>query len=124
MQWQEVNRLLRDHTVELRRSSLVISAQPCLEAVYYTNGPVLEGYVAAKLANGNTVCWCRDVRWNDDHWAIEATLDKKSGDRQETVKELPSETVTDFDDFLTKLKQIVRELLTLSITDTYTGTGR
>jgi hypothetical protein len=113
----DINRLLRDHAVELRRSSIATDAEAYLEAVAYRNGPVLEGYVEAKLVNGDTVCWCLDVRWNQDSWTIEATLDKKSGDRQETVAELPSATVTSLDDFLSTLTRVAGELLALRISE-------
>jgi hypothetical protein len=113
----DINRLLRDHAVELRRSSIATDAEAYLEAVAYKNGPVLEGYVDAKLVNGDTVCWCLDVHWNQDSWTIEATLDKKSGDRQETVAELPSATVTSLDDFLSTLRRVAGELLALRISE-------
>ncbi len=109
----DVNRLLRDHAVELRRSSIATDAEAYLEVVAYRNGPVLEGYVDAKLANGGTACWCLDVRWNQDSWTIDATLDKKAGDRPETVAELPSATVTSLDDFLSTLRRVAGELLAL-----------
>jgi hypothetical protein len=119
----DVNRLLRDHAVELRRSSAVTTAQASLEAVSYRNGPVLEGYVDAELSNGLQLCWCLDVRWNPDSWTIEATLDRKTGDRQETVKELPAETSSNFGDFLDALKRVTSELLALSIPEVATGTA-
>jgi len=120
----EVNRLLRDHAVELRRSSSVTHAQAYLEAVSYKNGPVLEGYVDAKLANGDVVCWCLDVRWNQNSWTVEATLDRKAGDRQETVAELPTETASDLDAFLGVLKQVAGELLALRIPEAAIGRRR
>lgn len=113
----ETNKLLREHAVQLRRSSAATSAQTSLEVVSYKKGPVLEGYVEAELPNGNSVCWCLDVRWNQHSWTIEATLDRKSGDRQQTVKELPSQTAGDFESFLNALRWMVRELLALSIND-------
>src|SRR5260370_25307703 len=84
----EINRLFRDHAVALRRLSTVTKAQACLETASYRNGPVLEGHVEAVLANGDVVCWCLDVSWNQQSWTVNATLDKKSGDRQKTIKEL------------------------------------
>lgn len=111
----DINRVLRDHVVELRRSSVATSAETYLEAIAYTNGPVLEGYVDAKLANGGSACWCLDVRWNHDSWTIDATLTKQSGDRQETIAELPVATVTSLDDFLSTLRRVVGELLALRI---------
>jgi hypothetical protein len=117
----ETNRLFRDHAVHLRRSLVATKAQACLEVVSYTNGAVLEGYVEAELANGDSLCWCLDVRWDQNSWTIEATLDKKSGDRQETVKELPVRTVSDFADFLDALKHVASELLTLSVPEVQGG---
>jgi hypothetical protein len=78
---------------------------------------MLEGYVEASLTNGDVVCWCLDVRWNQDSWVVEATLDRKTGDRSETVRELTAEAVNDFDGFLRVLSRVVRELLALKITD-------
>ena len=117
----ETNKLLREHAVQLRRSSIAASTKTSLEAVSYTNGPVLEGYVEAELPNGDSVCWCLDIRWNPHSWVIEATLDQKSGDRQKTVKELPPQTPGDFESFLNVLRRMVRELLALSINDIETG---
>src|SRR5260370_27681126 len=110
--------------MQLRRLSAVANAQACLEPAFYANGPVLEGYVEANLTNGDVVCWCLDVRWNQDSWAVEATLDRKTGDRQQTVGEIPVETVNDFDAFLKVLKRVVRELLALIITDAGLGSAR
>ncbi len=113
----EIDRLLRNHAMELRGSPAVRNAQASLGMALYENGPVLEGYVEAGLANGDSVCWCLDVRWNQDSWTIEATLDRKSGDRQQTVKELPVENLDDLDGFLRALKRIVHELLSLRISE-------
>lgn len=113
----DINRLLRDHAVELRRSASATDVQSYLEVVAYRSGPILEGYVDAKLANGEAVCWCLDVRWNQDSWTIEASLDRKSGDRQETVAELHPVTVASLDDFLSALRRVVGELLPLRIPD-------
>jgi hypothetical protein len=111
----ETNKLLKDHAVQLRRNSIATNARTSLEAVSYTEGPVLEGYVEAELPNGDSVCWCLDIRWNEHSWIIEATLDRKSGDRQRTVKELPSLMTGDLESFLNALRRMVRELLALSI---------
>src|SRR5262245_13783943 len=106
----EVNRLLRDHSAGLRRLSGVTAAQAFpLEAVFYTNGSRLEGCVEAALPDGDVVCWCLDVSWNQDFWVVEATLDRKSGNRQQTVRELPTATVGQFDSFLQELKRVTRE---------------
>jgi hypothetical protein len=113
----ETNRLLRDHAVKLRRSPAVTKARTSLEVVSYRNGPVLEGYVEAELTDGEVVCWCLDVRWTPDSWSVETTVDRKTGDRQKTVKELPTETATDIDGFLEVLERAVRALLALSIAD-------
>ncbi len=51
-------------------------------------------------------------------------MDRKTGDRQQTVGEIPVETVNDFDAFLKVLKRVVRELLALSITDAGPGSAR
>jgi hypothetical protein len=118
----DINRLLRDHAVELRRSSAATHAQAYLEAVSYKSGPVLEGYVDATLANGDVVCWCLDARWDQNSWTIEATLDRRGGDRQDTVAELPTETATDLDAFLGMLKRVAGELLALRIPEA--GIGR
>jgi hypothetical protein len=111
------DRLLRDHAVQLRRSSAVAKAHACLEVVSYENGPVLEGYVEAELTSGDTVCWGLDVRWTQASWNLEATLDRKIGDRQETVKELPAESATDFESFLELLGRVLKDLLALDIAD-------
>lgn len=112
----EINRLLRDHSVALRRLASVTVAQAFpLEAVSYTTGPGLEGCVEAKLTNGDVVVWCLDVNWDQNAWTIEATLDKKSGDRQKTVEELPAETLADFGTFLKALTRITHQLLTLRV---------
>ena len=113
----EIDRLLRDHAVRLRRSPVVVKAQACFEVVSYANGPVLQGSVDAELTNGDAVCWCLDVRWTQESWNLEATLDRKIGDRQETVKELPLESATDFEGFLDLLGRVVRDLLALTIAD-------
>jgi len=113
----EINRILRDHAVQLRRSSSVRNVQAALETVSYLNGPTLEGYVDAELTSGDSVCWCLDVRWDKDLWTIEATLDRKTGGRQETVKELPVETVRNVEDFLPALRRTVCDLLVLTTSD-------
>jgi hypothetical protein len=61
-----MNRLLRDHAIELRRSPAVKNAEVHFEALSCINGPVLEGTVDVWLADGNAFCWCLDVRWNSD----------------------------------------------------------
>jgi hypothetical protein len=109
----DVNRLLRDHAVELTRSARPAKAVTSLEPMAYRNGPVLEGYVDATLANGETVCWSLEVRWNQDAWTIEARLDRGSGERRETVAEVPSETVTSLDEFLSTLGRVTVQLLAL-----------
>ena len=112
-----VDRALRDHAIRLRRTSAVTSANARLEPVLYESGHVLEGYVEATLANGDAVCWCLDVRWSEESWIIEATLDRKAGDRQEIVEELPLETGTDLAAFIEALNRVVRELLALSASE-------
>lgn len=109
----EIDRLLRDHATELRRSLVVTNAQASFRTVSYASGPVLEGYVDATFKNGISVCWCLDVSWNEHSWTIEATLDSKTGDRQRTIKELPMETASNLDGFLKTLKRVTRELLAL-----------
>ncbi len=111
----ETNRLFRDHAVALRRSPGVASAQASLEVCSYESGPVVEGYVDATLANGDGICWCLDVRWDERCWTIEATLDRRSGDRQKTIAELPVERASEVDEFVSTLKRVVAELLSLSI---------
>ncbi len=121
----EVNRSLRDHSVALRRSPDVTKAQTSpLEAVFFANGPGLEGHVEAVLANGDVVCWWLYLRWNQDSWLLEATVERKSPDGQETEKELPTETVSDFDGFLKALKRVVPELLALTIPEVGTASRR
>jgi hypothetical protein len=120
----ETNRLFRDHVVRLGRSSVATKAQACLEVASYRNGSVIEGYVEAELANGGSVCWLLDVGWDADCWTIEARLAKQSGDRQETLRELPTHTVKDFDSFLRTLKQVATELLALRIPEATTGGSR
>jgi hypothetical protein len=108
----EVNRCFRDHAVRLRRT-LTVTTQSRVEIVSYADGPCLEGYVEATGSNGDTICWCLDVHWNRDAWIIDATLDRKSGDRQKTIKELPTQIANTLDDFLETLKRTVSELLTM-----------
>lgn len=117
----ETNRLFRDHVVRLGRSSVATKAQARLEVASYRNGSVIEGYVDAELANGESVCWLLDVRWDPDSWTINASLATQSGDRQETLRELPSQTVNDFDSFLQTLKRVAIELLALRILEATTG---
>lgn len=112
----ETNRLLRDHSVELRRSPRVMKAQCSpLDAVRFANGPGLEAHVEAVLKEGDVVCWWLYVRSTPNSWSVEASIDCKSPNGQETEKELPTQTVTDFEEFLEILKRVVRELLALKI---------
>ena len=111
----QANRLLRDHSVNLRRLPNVVRAQTSpLEAVIYASGPGLEGHVEAVLREGDVLCWWLYVRSEGNLWSIEATLDRTSSDRQETVSELPTETASDFDSLLSALRRVVGGLLALS----------
>lgn len=110
-----VNRKLRDHAVNLRHSSAATATKARLEIVSYAQGPVMEGYVEATLPNDDSVCWWLEVHWNSDSWVVEATLDRKSGDRQNTVKELPIEKVENFEEFLITIERVVDKLLTLDV---------
>jgi hypothetical protein len=111
-----VNRLFRDHSIYLRRLADVREAKAVpLEVVSYPSGIALEGCVEAQYRNGDLVCWCLDVRREHDRWVLEATLDKKSGDRQETMKELPSQTIETSQELAIDLPPSARKLLALSL---------
>jgi hypothetical protein len=117
----QANRLLRDHSVNLRRLPYVAKAETSpLEAVVFANGPGLEGHVEAVLKRGDVLCWWLYVRSEDNLWSIDATLDRTSGDRQETMSELPTATASDFDGLLSTLKRVVGELLALSCSEVET----
>lgn len=113
----EINRLLRDHAVQLRRSFGVTKVLTDLEVIAYRDGTLVEGYVEAELTSGDVVVWLLDIRWTEHSWTVDAALERKSRDRQESVRELPTGTAADFGGFINELKRVVRELLGLSISD-------
>lgn len=115
------NRLLRDHSVNLRRLPYVAKAQTSpLEAADFATGPGLEGHVEAVLRRGDVFCWWFYVRSEGNLWIIDATLDRTSGDLQETVSELPTETASDFDGLISTLNRVIGELLALSLPEVET----
>jgi hypothetical protein len=112
----QANRLLRNHSVNLRRLAHVVKAQTSpLEAVVFADGPGIEGNVEAVLQTGDVLCWWLYVRSEGNLWNIEATLEWTSGDRQETVRELPTGIASDFDGLLNTLNRTVLELLAIGI---------
>ena len=109
----DVNRMQRDHAINLRRSHIATSVAASLEVVSYDAGPAIEGFVEATLENGDVLVWCLDVHCRQDCWIVEGTLDKKSGERQRTIHELPAENFTEFDQFVQALKRVALTLLQL-----------
>jgi hypothetical protein len=120
----EATRLLREHAVRLERSSIATKAEPYLGVVSYRNGTFVEAYVDAELISGISVCWSIDITWNSDSWTFDASLYRQAGDRQETIMELPTETVNDFTGFLVTLKRVVNQLLALEIPEELLGRRR
>jgi len=76
---------------------------------------VLEGYFEAYFGDGGGVAWLIDVRWNQDSWTIEATLNRFNSEPQETLLELPVENPKEFGDFVSAFRRMVPELLALNI---------
>jgi len=79
-------------------------------------GSVVEGFVEAEMENGIGRCWCLDVRWTDESFKIEATLDRNSANGTETTKRVPAEIVHDVDDFPEVLVSVTRNLFALEAT--------
>ena len=109
----EANRLLREHAVEVERMPGVKSTTTRLEVVEYQSGSMVEGFVEAEMQNNTGLCWCLDVRWTDESFKIEATLDRNSSCETETIKRVPLEVVHNVEDFPGVLIRVTRDLLAL-----------
>ncbi|MGA2649984.1 MAG: hypothetical protein ABSF28_05665 [Terracidiphilus sp.] len=117
----EIKRVLQDRAIQLKRLPNVTGTHTSLEAISYRTGPVLEGYLDVIFGRDDGICWSFDVRWDRESWTIEATLDRKSLTGQKTVRELPVKTVAGFNDFVEALREVVRELLALDISEAGVG---
>jgi hypothetical protein len=104
-----------NRAIELQRLPGVEKVLHSLEVSSYSSGPVLEGYFEAYFGDGGGVAWLIDVRWNQDSWTIEATLNRFNSEPQETLLELPVENPKEFGDFVSAFRRMVPELLALNI---------
>ena len=107
----DVNRLFRDHAVRLERRSDVRSAKTKVEVVNYQHGAMVEGFVEAEMNDGTALCWCLEITWTDDAFRIEATLDRNSNDRAETLDRLAPKILHDAEELPGTLGEVARALL-------------
>ena len=107
-----VNRTLKDRAIELRRLAGVKSVQTSLEIVSNQSGPLIEGYLEVSFGKSDWACWFLDASCNADSWTIDAKLDRESGTGPETLYEIPTRVIDNFEDFAVALEQTVHELLT------------
>jgi hypothetical protein len=110
----EITRTLREHAIAMERKPGVISAQTRLEVVNYESGPMIEGFVETEMSDGTSVCWCLDVKWTQDSFLIEATLDRNSDVGSETLRRLPERVVQNTGELPNALAETTRTLLALS----------
>ena len=110
-----VKDLLRNHSIAMDRLSNVNHSIDALEVMPYNPGPVLEGYVEAEMQDGSALSWLLEATWDDEGWQIEASVVRTTRDTQETLQELPPETLPSFDQFTERLVAVTKELLAIRI---------
>jgi hypothetical protein len=108
-----IHALFKNQAIAIRDLPDISETSFSVQVVRYKNGSVLEGYVDADLSNGIGINSLLDVSWSGESWRIEARLARSTTSGQETLKELPTEVVHQFDEFVTTLNRVARELLDL-----------
>ena len=109
----QVTDLFRNGAVTVGRHNKVSKTVNAVEFIKSTTGPMLTGYLDAELKDGSAISWLLDLRWTDNAWTIEARLARSTVKGQETIQELPTESVDEFDHLVRSLIRIGSQLLAL-----------
>jgi len=109
----QVTDLFRNGAVTVGSHNKVSKTVNAVEFIKSATGPMLTGYLDAELKGGTAISWLLDLRWTDNAWTIEARLARSTVKGQETIQELPTESVDEFDHLVRSLIRIGSQLLAL-----------
>ena len=109
----QVTDLFHNSAVTVGRNNKVSKTVNSVEFIKSATGPMLTGYLDAELKDGTAVSWLLDVTWTNHAWTIEARLARSTIKGQETIQELPTESVDEFAHLVRGLLKIVNQLLAL-----------
>jgi hypothetical protein len=109
----ETNCVFREKAVEIGRRRGVTKAITSCEIRKYRTGSALEAHLDAELEDGNAVSWLLEVSWTNAEWTIERKLVKSTNSGQDTIADLPTATIKEFEKFVELLPRMASELLAL-----------
>lgn len=105
------NEMLITLSQDLRTMPEVVRVLHSLEARKHPSGAALEGYVDAELRNGKALCWWMDAYWKEKQWVIECSIFVQTDEGQQVVKEFPEKTALSIEEFVSRLDEATRELV-------------